>query len=665
MKKCEKANWFVHDKTQQTPILQLPVLSWLMMRWLSPGFLGLILFTSLAGTGKNCNGAAPDTFELLLPGNIPLTFQAVYLGLDGEKVFDSKRIKLGSRQENAGYKAQLTDTLLAGSFTGDRKGKTDWLYYLGRTEIEQRQWSAVMRWWDEKNGKQPEPINSSKLPQTGKTLSEIYTFLEALNTWMVTHEANKLPSYKNAKAFCRLPTEAEWEFAARGGIMVQEDVFDLAYPYKNENGENQLGGFEWYRSTSGNNVKECGSPYLKPNPVGLYDMLGNVEELTFSLFGPEYQQGRFGSLVIRGSNFSTDQKDMTVSARTEYETHTSNGEILRPTKVGFRLALSTRITSSGYLSEKLDEEYEKYSKAKGLTRPGPSGKSSPTAQATEDFIERFKAEQQRLQGINEELLLKLDTKEEEYRKTKIELAQKDNRLNYMDTELQRKDQQIETLRSQSVIAERSQSVIAEESKKAKDKLESKSMEIIGQQQKEIARLQGVVAAQQDTVVNVKSMEQELAQLKQEIIYSKQRDKKSDYEISKNLHRIRYSEKKLLEAYMRLASYNLFSALDNLKRIEAKRKAGLSAKEWENNQKEAKNMIGDYLNHVRNIIDDTQEDLFQEVKAEIIVWLKGNKVVETQIKSLDLIERHVKEMRKGKFPDADQLYTKLLTEPEMK
>lgn len=655
MKKYKTSSWVNTDRVRQAPMLKQPILRYITMRWVYPFVLFSFLFILLTGAGKDCYGAAPNTFEVLLPGKIPLSFQAVYLGIDGKKVFASKRIKLGSRQEDSSYKVQLTDTLLAGSFTGNRDGRPDWLYYLAKTEIEQRQWNAVMHWAQKKKGIPQESINNSKLPQTGKTLSEIYTFIEALNTWMMKHAQDSLPSYKNAKAFCRLPTEAEWEFAARGGIMVPSDVFDRPYPYTDENGSQQLGGFEWYRSTSGNKVRECGSQYLKPNPVGLYDMLGNVEELTLSLFGPEYQHGRFGNLVIRGSNFGTHQRNLMVSARTEYLTHKSSGELLRRPKVGFRLALSTRITSAGYLGDKLDEEFERYTKANGLTRPGLSGKSSPTRQATEDMIERYKEEQQRLQTINENLQRKLDSREKAYRSIKIDLAQKDDRLLSLDTELNRKKQQIDTLKRQSAIREGP--------KRVKERLASKDREI-GHMQDEIAKLQRIISEQKHAVVNRGSMEQEVARLRQEIADSKQRDKKSDYEIAKNLKRIRYSEKKLLIAYMRMASYNLFNTSENLKKIEIKRNAGLSEKSWKNNEKEARNMIGDYLNHVRSILDDTQQDLFQEVKAELVVWFKDNNVVKKQIKSLDLIERHVSEMRKGRFPEADLLYTNLLSEPEM-
>ncbi len=600
---------------------------------------------------------APDKFEVLLPGNIPLAFQAVYLGIDGEKVFGSKRIKLGSRQEDPGYDAQLVDTLLAGSFTGKRNGRLDWFYYLGKTEVERRQWSAVMRWWDKESGRKSiTPEDSSKLPQTGNSLSEIYTFIEALNTWMIKQDKERLPTYRKSRAFCRLPTETEWEFAARGGIVVSPEVFDRPYPTVNANGQQQLGGFEWFSSTSGNRARECGSKHLSANPVGLYDMLGNVAELTLSLFGPEYQHGRFGHYVIRGANFSTDQKDITASVRTEYLTHTKKGDIYRPQKVGFRLALSTRISATDQMNDELDEAYDEYARTKGLTRPGASGKSSPARQSLEDQIERYKEEQKQLKLTNENLEKRLRHRTNEYNRIKKDLVLKNDKVNDLSTVIRQKDQQIATLKKQSVIKEAS--------KKTKSVLESKNRQI-ERFQNEVLNLKGVISNQKSAVVNIEDMKQELARLKQENKDLKIKTRKSANDIEANISRVRHSEKKLLEAFIRMASYNLFKAYYNLEKIAIKRKNGLPSKTWKLNRLEAEDMLKDYRINIRKMVDHTEASLFKEVKTEIIHWFKDQMVDEKQIQSLDLVERHVKEMRNGRFLKLDELYDSLLTEPEMK
>jgi formylglycine-generating enzyme required for sulfatase activity len=79
-------------------------------------------------------------------------------------------------------------------------------------------------------------------------------------------------TWHDAKAFCEksgyaLPTEAEWEYAARGGSVT---------PWSFGNDEKQLGNYAWYSDNSKSSAQPVGQKL--PSPLGLYDMHGNVWE---------------------------------------------------------------------------------------------------------------------------------------------------------------------------------------------------------------------------------------------------------------------------------------------------------------------------------------------------------------------------------------------------
>ncbi|ANU38492.1 SUMF1/EgtB/PvdO family nonheme iron enzyme [Vibrio scophthalmi] len=607
---------------------------------------------------------ASDEVKLTLPDNVILKFQPIYLGLDGEQVFTSKRVKLGSRQsDDVSYKERLSTTNLGGSFIGyNNKGKKDWLYYLGETEVSRQQWNTVMRWWQKEKGLELDDIDNSLLPQTQKTPAEIFTFIEALNIWALKNAKKDLPKNGNALAYFRLPTEVEWAFAARGGIEVPDDVFDRPYPYIDKNGHMMLGGYEWYRASSGKKVKEVGSQHLQPNPVGLYDMLGNVEELTYGIFGHDFLFARFGGLVIRGGNFSTDQRDMKVSKRTEYDGYTPTGDAIRLSKVGFRLALGTLVSETGHSNEELDEGYDNYlSSDGGVSQPSAAGNTSLGQQAEDDQIHWYREERKRLLDENNAL----QQENEEISSNVIALKGNVSLHESTLTDVQKKLAG-ELLKN----SELTKLVNA----KANDQdlqmhLKSKEDEIT-KLQSEVERLQSVVNDQMPKIVRAEDSNRKILQLQQNLDDAKRRDITIDFEIDKNKQRVVVAEKRLLEALVRVAGYNLYSAWRNLKSIEIKKKKLPSGKSmnpsvWKVNQIEAENMLMEYRRYVIQIADNTDTRLLPEVKSELVSWLQDNKFSVDQINGLNLLERHVEEVKSGKYLQVSELYKSLLTEPEMR
>ncbi|MBP9995143.1 MAG: SUMF1/EgtB/PvdO family nonheme iron enzyme, partial [bacterium] len=131
-------------------------------------------------------------------------------------------------------------------------------YYIGKFEVTQELWEAVM-------GSNPSSFKGSKLPVESVSWDDCQTFIRKLNSL--------------TGANFRLPTEAEWEYAARGGSRSR------GYKYS---GSNSIGEVAWYDDNSGSKTHTVGTK--SPNELGIYDMSGNVWEWCQDWYG-NYSSG--------------------------------------------------------------------------------------------------------------------------------------------------------------------------------------------------------------------------------------------------------------------------------------------------------------------------------------------------------------------------------------
>ena len=183
-------------------------------------------------------------------------------------------------------------------------------YYIGKYEVTQALWKAVM-------GKNPSYFKGDNLPVEQVSWEDCQEFISKLNR--ITD-----------KTF-RLPTEAEWEYAARGGNKSR------GYQYS---GSNNLSDVAWYDKNSSHKTHAVGTK--QANELGIYDMSGNVYEWCqdwYSKYSSSSQVNPTGAnsgpdCVYRGGSWFNNAKYCRSSCRKDFT------PVIRFHDLGLRLALS-------------------------------------------------------------------------------------------------------------------------------------------------------------------------------------------------------------------------------------------------------------------------------------------------------------------------------------
>ena len=185
-------------------------------------------------------------------------------------------------------------------------------YYIGETEVTQELWQAVM-------GKNPSYSKGNKKPVEQVSWNDCQEFIKKLNQL-------------TGKNF-RLPTEAEWEYAARGGNK------SLDYKYS---GSGIVGSIAWCDGNSGSKTHDVKTK--QANELGIYDMSGNVWEWCQDWYDSGYYSSSpvnnptgptSGSRrVLRGGSWYGYARNCRVSSRNNYYPDFSSDSL------GLRLSLS-------------------------------------------------------------------------------------------------------------------------------------------------------------------------------------------------------------------------------------------------------------------------------------------------------------------------------------
>lgn len=313
---------------------------------------------------------APGDFLLPMPCGGQMAFRQIEIPSTGW--LDDRRVVLGGGEAEFDYAESARGDFIAGSFTDPAKRERRY-YYLGKYEVTQNQYAAV-------TGDCPTVNVAGTIAASRLNWFDAVAFAHKYTEWLYKNARDKLPTEDGTPGYLRLPTEAEWEFAARGGIEVSEaDFRGKVFPVP----PGELSKFVWFQGSRSATGKVQAVGLLRPNPLGLYDILGNAAEIVvepYRLNRVGRMHGQAGGFTARGGDFLTPEENIRSSARTEFPYFDANANApTRPTTVGMRVTIVSSVLASAKRVTEIREEWRKLQQAL-ITQTQAGGADDPLRQ---------------------------------------------------------------------------------------------------------------------------------------------------------------------------------------------------------------------------------------------------------------------------------------------
>jgi hypothetical protein len=298
-----------------------------------------------------------DDFVLPMPCSGYMVFRRIEVPSEG--ALGDRKIVVGGNDERFRFVENSRYEYISGSFTDPENEASRW-FYLGKYEITEMQYDALL------GDDCPKTSRRTQRPAVEVSWFDAVKFAHDFTSWLHENALEDMPREGEQLGFLRLPTETEWEFAARGGAAVSDAVFQEAvFPMAEA-----LHSYVWFNSSkSASKGKVQPAGLLEANPLGLHDMLGNAAEIIlepFRLNKLSRLHGQAGGFVVKGGSAFSSEAEIRSSYRQEYPHFRENGPV-RTSLNGFRVALTAPVISSAERQQSYEKAWAELSTSAAVT----------------------------------------------------------------------------------------------------------------------------------------------------------------------------------------------------------------------------------------------------------------------------------------------------------
>lgn len=277
---------------------------------------------------------SPADLLLPMPCGAAMAFQRVLVPTDPADPLADLLVWTGQDGTENGYMEARRADYLRGPFDAGAEGTA---YFIARYELTQGQYRAL-------NGDCAETTRKDRIARGNVTWLEAQQLADTYSRWIHETAEPAMPRRGMAQGFVRLPTETEWEYATRGGAVVDAERFAALHFFS----EGTLEDYAIFVAPGSSRGKVTAVGLKQPNPLGLYDVYGNVEELMlepYRLTLPGRMLGQPGGVITRGGSAISQASQIYSAQRTEYTPYSNSGSNTNP-GIGVRFVLSAHLFSS-------------------------------------------------------------------------------------------------------------------------------------------------------------------------------------------------------------------------------------------------------------------------------------------------------------------------------